>query len=207
MPETLAEELLLLAHDIRGRCRLDPVELACGVAGALLSDLYLADRLTLEDGVVTVADETPLSDPVLDRLLADIGSSTGRTPREWVARMRGPEPGEELLARMAERGQVDIVRYRSLGVFAETRYPVRDIIALWAAHQRVVDTLTTDGTPERRTLALGAVVTAAGLGKALLSTSGNWRVQCAQMRAMTVGDWAAEAVHEALTGVRRRASV
>jgi hypothetical protein len=32
VPETLAEELLLLAHDIRGRCRLDPVELACGVA-------------------------------------------------------------------------------------------------------------------------------------------------------------------------------
>ena len=200
VPETLAEELLLLAHDIRGRCRLDPVELACGVAGALLSDLRLADRLTLDGGAVEVADDTPMADPVLDQVLADIAKSGGRTPREWVTRMRGPELGERLLARMAERGQVEVGQYRALGVFAETRYPVRDIVALWEAHQRVVDAVTTEPAPASRTLALGAIVTAAGLGKALLSTSGNWRTLRTRMRTMTKGDWAAEAVHDALAG-------
>jgi hypothetical protein len=164
-------------------------------------------RLTLENGVVTVADGTPHPDLVLDQVLADVNSSTGRGPREWVTRMRGPELGELLLTRMAERGQVDVGQYRTLGVFAETRYPVRDIVALWEAHQRVVDAVTTDPAPKPRTLALGAIVTAAGLGKALLSTSGNWRALRARMRAMTKGDWAAEAVHDALTGERRGASV
>ena len=200
MPETLAEELLLLAHDIRGRCRLAPAELACGVAGALLSDLRLADRLTVDGGAVVVADDTPLADPVLDQVLADVAACGGRTPREWVTRMRGPEMGERLLGRMADRGQVEVCQYRTLGVFAETRYPVRDIVALWKAHQRVVDAVTTDPAPAPSTLALGAIVTAAGLGKALLSTTGNWRALRTRMRTMTKGDWAAEAVHDALTG-------
>ncbi|WP_460351633.1 hypothetical protein [Actinoallomurus acanthiterrae] len=42
MPETMAEELLLLAYDLRGKCRIGPVELDCGVGGAMLSDLRLA---------------------------------------------------------------------------------------------------------------------------------------------------------------------
>jgi hypothetical protein len=104
---------------------------------------------------------------------------------------------------MAERGQVDVDPRRTLGVFSETRYPVRDIVGLWEAQQRVVGAVTTWSGPDPRTLALGALVTAAGLGKALFSTSGNWRTLRARMRAMTADDWAAEAVRDVLAGERR----
>jgi hypothetical protein len=201
--ETLAEELLLLAYDIRGKCRLTPAELDCGVGGALLSDLRLAGRLTVVGDALAVAEDTPVGDPILDGVLADIRAEPGTTPREWVDRLRGPRPGERLLARMAGRGQVEVDLHRTLGVFSETRYPVRDIVGLWEAQHRVVGAVTTRSGADPRTLALGALVTAAGLGKALFSTSGNWRALRARMRAMTADDWAAGAVREVLAGERK----
>jgi hypothetical protein len=204
--ETLAEELLLLAHDIRGKCRIVPAAMDCGVAGALLSELFLAGHLTLDGSVLAAADGAHTGDPILDELLAGIAASS-RTPREWVTRLRGSGLTDRLLARMVESGQVEVDHHRSYGLFAETWYPVRDIVALWEAHQRVVIAATTRVAPDERTLALGAVAEAAGLGKVLFATSGDWRVLCERMREASAGDWSAEAVRRAIGSDRRSASV
>jgi hypothetical protein len=206
VPETLAEELLFLAHDIRGKCRLGPAAMDCGVAGALLSELGLAGRLAV-DGIVMVAvDDTPVGDPILDELLKEVAASP-RTPLEWVTRLCGSGVTERLLTRMAERGEVELDHHRTLGLFGDTWYPVRDIVGLWDAHERVVHTVTTNSAPDERTLALGALVAAAGLGKIIFATSGDWRELCERMRKMTAGDWAAGAVRQAVAAERRSAPV
>jgi hypothetical protein len=204
--ETLVDELLLLAHDIRGKCRIAPTEMDYGVAGALLSELRLAGRLTLDGSVLVAADGPLAGDPILDELRARIAASS-RTPQEWVAHLSGSDLTERLLNRMLERGQIEVDRHRNYGLFAETWYPVRDIVALWEAHQRVVVATTTRVAPDRRTLALGALAEAAGLGKVLFATSGDWRVLCARMRETSSGDWAAEAVRQAVATERRSAPV
>jgi hypothetical protein len=206
VPETLAAELLLLAHDIRGKCRIAPAAIDCGIAGALLSELRLAGRLTLDGSVLVAAAGPPTGDPILDDLLTEI-AATSRTPREWVTRLRGTGLTERLLARLVDSGQVEVDRHRNYGLFAETWYPVRDIVALWEAHQRVVIAATTPAGPDPRTLALGAVATAAGLAKVLFATSGDWRALAARVREKTADDWAADAVHHAVTAERRNATV
>jgi Golgi phosphoprotein 3 (GPP34) len=201
VPETLAEELLLLAYDIRGKCRLGPAELAYGVGGALLSELNLAGLLKVDGTALTAAGDTPTGNPILDGLLEQIETAPRtRTPREWVTRMRATDVQDRLLARMAERGRIEVDRHRA---FAGTRYPVRDIVGLWEAQQRVVAAVTTQATAAPRTLALGALVVATGMGKALFATSGNWRTLRARMREMTRADWPAEAVREAIAAEGR----
>jgi Golgi phosphoprotein 3 (GPP34) len=204
----MAEELLLLAYDLRGKCRIGPVELDCGVGGAMLSDLRLAGRLRLNGTALAVADPEPVGDPVLDGLLSDIAASPrSRTPQEWVTRLRATDHQRRLLARLSDRGQVEVDRHRTLGVFVETRYPVRDIVGLWEAQQRVVAAVTTAAGPaDARTLALGALVAASGLGKAVFATSGNWRILRDRMREMTAGDWVATAVRGALAAEHRSVS-
>ncbi|GAA0323674.1 GPP34 family phosphoprotein [Actinoallomurus spadix] len=202
MPETLAEELLLLAYDLRGKCRIGPVELDCGVGGAMLSELRLAGRLHLDGTVLAVADADPVGDPLLDGLLADVAASPrGRTPQEWVTRLRATDHQRRLLARLADHGQIAVDRHRlhrTLGVLVETRHPVRDIVGLWDAQQRVVAAVTTTAPADARTRALGALVAATGLSKPVFATSGNWRVLRDRMRAMTEDDWIAGAVRRAL---------
>lgn len=205
MSETLAEELLLLAHDIRGKCRIAPAAIDSGVVGALLSELGLSGRVTLDDSVLVTAGAETTGDAVLDELLKTIADSS-RTPLEWVEQLSGTGLTERLLARMVERGQMEIDHHRNYGLFADTWYPVRDIVALWEAHQRVVIAVTTRAAPDLRTLALGGIVTAAGLSKVLFSTAGDWRVLRDRMREMNAGDWAAGAVRDAVAE-RRNATV
>jgi hypothetical protein len=205
VPETIVEDLLLLAHDIRGKCRVTPVALDCGVAGALLSELTLRGRLTVE-GPVVVTDGAPTGDPVLDDLLAEV-AATPRTPREWVGHLRGAGLTRRLLDRMAEDGRVEVDHHRNYGLFAETWYPVRDIVALWDAHQRVVVAATGGPDTDRRTLALGALAEATRLGKVLFATSGDWRILAERVREASAGDWAAGAVRHAVEREGRNAAV
>ena len=206
MAKTLAEELLLLAHDIRGKCRIVPTAMDCGVAGALLAELDLAGHITVDDSVLRATGRPPTGDPILDELLAGIAASS-RTPVEWVIRLRGSDLTERLLARMVDRGEVEVDHHRNYGLFAETWYPVRDIVALWEAHQSVVAAATTRAPLDRRTLSLGALAEAAGLGKVLFATSGDWRALCERMRAASAEDWPAAAVRQAVTTERKSASV
>ena len=198
--------MLLLAHDIRGKCRIAPAAMDCGVAGAVLSELDLAGRVRLDGRVLAIVDGPSTGDPILDDLVTEIAASP-RTSSEWVTGLRGSGLTERLVARMVERGQVEVDHHRSYGLFAETWYPVRDIVALWEAHQRVVDAATKRVTPDRRTLALGALAEAAGLSKVLFATSGDWRVLGERIRAITAGDWTADAVRGAITAEHRSATV
>jgi hypothetical protein len=206
VPETLAEELLLLAHDIRGKCRLGSAAMDCGVAGAMLSELGLAGRLTV-DGITLVAvDDMPVGDPILDELLKEAATAPC-TPLEWVTSLCGSGRTERFLTRMAERGQVEIDAHRTLGVLRDTWYPVRDIVGLWGAHERVVTAVTSPSMPGRRALALGALVAATGLGKVMFAASGDWRELAERMRAMATGDWAAGAVRQAVAAESKSAPV
>lgn len=208
MPSTLAEDLLLLAHDIRGRCRVTPTAMDGGVAGALLSELALRGRLATEGPVVVPGgvDGAACGDAILDELLAEI-AATSRTPSAWVSHLRGSGLTRRLLDRMAEAGKVEIEQHRNYGLFDETWYPVRDIVSLWEAHQRVVLAATNPAAADRRALALGALAEAAGMGKILFATSGDWRALSERVRASSAGDWAAGAVRDVLAADRRSASV
>jgi hypothetical protein len=208
VPETLAAELLLLAYDIRGKCRIGPTAVGYGVVGALLSELALSGRLVVDGEVLvkTNLPDEPTGDPILDELLAEI-AATPRTPKEWVSRLGGSDLTERLLARMLERGQIEIDRHRNYGLFPETWYPVRDIVALWEAHQRVVVAATTSALLDSRTLALGALAEAVGLSKVLFATSGDWRALAERMRESSTEDWSAEAVRHAMASERRSAGV
>lgn len=197
--DTLAEELLLLAYDLRGKRRTGPVELDCGVGGALLADLRLGGLIRLDGAAVVATGTGAHGDAVLDDLLASIATSPRRrTPKEWVTRLRAIGYQERLLARLAERGQVTVDRHRTLGVITDTRYPVRDIVGLWEAQQRVVAAVATGANAGPRTLALAAMVAACGLSKAVFATSGNWRELRARVRDMTGDDRVAGAVRDAL---------
>lgn len=211
MPLTLAEDLLLLAHDIRGRCRITPTAMDGGVAGALLSELALRGRLAAEGPVVVPGgtDGTggaAYGDAILDELLAEI-AATSRTPSAWVSHLRRSGLTRRLLDRMAEGGKVEIEQHRNYGLFDETWYPVRDIVSLWEAHQRVVLAATNPAAADRRALALGALAEATGMGKILFATSGDWRALSERVRASSAGDWAAGAVRDVLAADRRNASV
>jgi hypothetical protein len=83
----LADDLFLAAHDTsRGKSLLSPATLGLGLAAALLAELILWRRMDLRDGLITVVDDRPTTDPattaVLDQLMKE---AQHRRIRDWIA--------------------------------------------------------------------------------------------------------------------------
>lgn len=95
-----ADELLLLPIDDK-RGDLLPVpawSLWCALAGAVLMELALENRIHTDPERVVLLDSTPLDDDLLDPVLAEITRSDASRPaRFWVARFA--EQGEYIIKR------------------------------------------------------------------------------------------------------------
>ncbi|WP_113701377.1 GOLPH3/VPS74 family protein [Nonomuraea lactucae] len=84
----LADDFFLIVWDTTGtgKPRLYVPGIALGLAGALLGELVLEERVTVRGVRLQVADRQPLREYVADRVLADIGNSPQHTEvRTWLA--------------------------------------------------------------------------------------------------------------------------
>ena len=119
-----AEEILLLLLDEeRGDIAsgLSPHSLNIALAGAVLMDLALADRIDTDLEQIIVVDSTPLEDDLLDPTLADIAQEPhGRDAGFWLAHTarRGDEIRDRAFARLVERS---ILEAEAEGLFFLSR--------------------------------------------------------------------------------------
>ena len=130
-----ADELLLLLIDDK-RGDLLPVpewSLSCALAGAVLMDLALENRIDTDPERLVLLDPTPLDDDLLDPALAEIaGSDASRPARFWVARFaeQGDAIRDKTLARLTARGILEVEEGGGVSflpsVSRTRRYPADD---------------------------------------------------------------------------------
>lgn len=106
----LADEFYLIAHqDSTGKPRLPAKPAGHGTAAALLAELYLLDRLTIDEHGVTVTSAAlppdPLTHNVLERVL---GSSAQRAVHDWLA-ILAPTAVQEVADRLTRLGLLEKV--------------------------------------------------------------------------------------------------
>jgi hypothetical protein len=124
---SLAEDLaLLLVDPSTGRAVVGSRALGRGIAGALLLDLALRERLAVDGRGrrirVWVVNPAPSGEPVVDVALVELGRAPMlalRAVEQLSARVRDP-----LFDRLAQRGLAHRVRHRRLGVFPAYRWEV-----------------------------------------------------------------------------------
>lgn len=171
MPE---EILLLLLDDETGR----PVGLPgpagdLALAGAILMELALANRLDTDLDRLLLVDAAPTGDAVLDAVLAQLAAAPGeRTSRRWIQDIaKGAAPlRAAVLDRLVAAGVLRREEDRFLWVFPERRYPKvpgrRDTAEVRA---RLRGLLLEDDIPEPRDALLIGLCRAVGLVPLLLS--------------------------------------
>jgi golgi phosphoprotein 3 len=138
---TFPEELLLLALcDDKGTVAFGSM-LPYALAGGILTELMLARRVEIERKgkreLVTLRDDSPVGDPVLDDALERVGAARRRaTAQSWVSRLASSK-------RLRERVAAGLCR---LGVLEE-----REDRVLLLFRRRVYPTVNPE--PERRLIA------------------------------------------------------
>ena len=175
-----AEELLILVLDeSRGEFApsLPPRSLNLGLAGAVLMDLALEDRIDTDLESLVLVDVTPFGDDILDPTLTEIArDGQSRDTGYWLGRIagRGDQIRRAAMVRLTERG---ILRSEARGLVSlvpsvsrSRRYPTADGQPVEEARLRIMRVLFSEDVPGPRDIALIALANACGVFRTILSS-------------------------------------
>ena len=127
---SVAEEILLLALDDEGDFIHPSVMIfQLSIAGAVLMDLALHERIDTDLDHLVVVDEAPTGDDVMDEVLRTIcRESKVRDAAHWVNAVATDAEAikQRLLARLVDRGILKSVDKKYMWIFGNRRYPMID---------------------------------------------------------------------------------
>ncbi len=164
---SFAEEMLLLALDDQGSIKqLSAVSLDYALAGALLMELAMLDRIDTDVDCLFVVDATPTGDSFLDGVLGEIQNDPGRRPvMHWLDHFakRGAQIQEQVLKRLIERQILKKQDRKILWVFAVRRYPIIDNTEPKEVKTRLRELIQAEEIPDPHDAALVSLANACGL--------------------------------------------
>ncbi len=168
-----AEEiLLLLLRDDDGKfVNVPQSAMDRAIAGAVLMELAMENRIDTDLENLILVDSTPVGDSLLDSTLAQIAEGEQNDARHWVEQItrRAPEIREEALSRLVERGILERQDDRFLWVFRSRRYPLVDGEAEREVKLRIMGVLFSDAVPSPRDVVIICLAHACGIFGELLS--------------------------------------
>ena len=166
------EVILLLLGDEDGRfAHTRSWTLDYALAGGVLMDLAMENRIDTDLQNLILLDFTPTGDTLLDPTLADIASGGQQDIRFWVEHtaQSAATIREEALARLVARGILESRDDRHLWVFRSRRYPAIDGTAEREVKLRIMGVLFSDEIPSPRDVMIIALAEACGIFSDLLS--------------------------------------
>jgi hypothetical protein len=201
MALNLVDELVLLVYDDAGSLAVSGQRVDYGLAGALLTELMLAERVAVPEQRVVVTDPTPTGDPLVDRALARIAADRGgRKPQDWVDPLSNGLR-EQALDRLVQAGLFRREQDRVLWVFPRTRYPSAtgtEPLPEGETRRRLLAAVDGTGAVDPRTAALCALVQALGIERLAVPDRPQRQVQ-QRFAAIVAASWPAAAVRAAIT--------
>ena len=159
----LTEELILLMLDeSSGYLEMVPGwDFSCVMAGAVIADLALEDRIDTDLQSLYLLDATPTGDGLLDPTLQEISKSEDRSDMQfWVERntSRAEEIVTLTLQRLVDKG---VLEYESGGFWTLSRsvsrsgtYPSADGAIRKEAKARILNVVLNDDIPDPRDVIL-----------------------------------------------------
>ena len=167
------ETILLLLNDGDGRfARVPKWSLDYALAGGVLMDLALENRIDTDLEGLILIDDTPTGDALLDPTLADIAAGKERTTNFWLEHTADSADSirEQALNRLIEQGILEVQDDRFLWVFRSRRYPSIDGTAEREVKLRIMGVLFSDEIPSPRDVVIICLADACGIFRGLLSS-------------------------------------
>ncbi len=166
------EILLLLLRDEDGRFISVPTwSIDYALAGAVLMDLALENRIDTDLENLILLDATPVGDGTLDPILADIAERGSNRTRFWVEQVSHSAATirEAALASLIEKGILEQQDDRFLWVFRSRRYPSIDNTVEREVKLRILNVLFSDEIPDPRDQMIICLADACGIFSHMLS--------------------------------------
>lgn len=169
-----AEEIMLLLLDDEGKrfLKVPDASLRYALAGGVLMDLAMEDRIDTDLDRLILVDRTPVGDDILDPVLADIAAADAtHDARYWVeqAASGAYSTREAAMERLVARGILERREDRFLWMFRSRRYPLIDGEVELEVKLRIMEVLFADVVPTPRDVVIICLADACGIFTELLS--------------------------------------
>jgi Golgi phosphoprotein 3 len=204
---TFAEELLLLSHDEKTGHFYDMNDAMPALAGAVLMELAIRDRIDTDLHKLMLVDSTPTGEPVLDGILAQMAAQPGSySTDDWVDFLKhnGQEIHDAALARLVERGILRREDGRVLWVFGTRRYPMIENEEQQEVKLRIARLLMSDEIPDARDIVIIGLAESCGLLEHIFSKE-ELRNSQARIDQIVKLDLIGQAVRAAIEHLREQA--
>lgn len=133
----LYQDLFLMSHHESGKPLIHRPSMALGLAGAVLVELALSDRVTIVQGRATVTDRTRTGDPIIDGLATLIlRDRANRDVTYWIKKV-ADDVYDRTRHQLVASGVLVPVTSRLLGMLPYTRYQLADLASVVRASARV----------------------------------------------------------------------
>ena len=166
------EIILLLLRDDDGRfVHIPSWSLEYAIAGGVLMDLAMENRIDTDLENLILIDATPVGESLLDPTLAEIAAGELHDTRYWVEHTskKASVIREEALSRLVDLGILERQDDRFLWVFRSRRYPVIDGRAEREVKLRLTGVLFSDEIPDPRDVMLICLADACGIFREMFS--------------------------------------
>lgn len=173
---TLAEDIvLILLDDDSGRlASVDLMTLNYSMAGAVLMELALRNKIDTDLDKLVVADNKPcgvkLLDHYLDLIAREIDDTNNNT-KYWLTELSnyGDEILDTALERLVEKKILKLEEKKILWVFGARRYPMVDHSQEKEVKRRLIDLLMSDEIPSPKDVVLVCLIDTCSLFNTILS--------------------------------------
>ena len=157
MKLTVSEQLLLLAlKDEKGTVvSKASMALDFGLAGALLLEMTVDERIDIQDGKLAVQNSTPSGDPLHDEVLSVLTAKAGklRPMKYWVPRLASKmrKLRHKIADRLVLSGVLCREKKRILGIFPSVRYPTANPLPELEVREHLKRTVLESTSPSMET--------------------------------------------------------
>jgi Golgi phosphoprotein 3 len=171
---TLAEDIvLLLLDDESGKLEsIDLMTLNYAMAGAILMDLALRNKIDTDLEKLIVADPTPTGIELLDTYLSKISSANGESnTRYWLTELSnyGEQIVDSATSMLVEKKILKMEEKKILWVIGTRVYPMIDDKEEKEVKKRIIDLLMSDEIPTPQDVVLVSLIDTCSLFSTILS--------------------------------------
>ncbi|MDD3051221.1 MAG: GPP34 family phosphoprotein [Candidatus Cloacimonetes bacterium] len=165
---SFAEELLLLTlDDDKGCfCHISPITIDFALAGAILMDLALMEKIDTDIDNLTITDDSPTGDEIFDTIITLIKESEEpKNALYWIREIKNRcvNLKDVLIERLVTKGILKKEENKFLWVFKQRRYPIINNREKKEVKTRIRELILSDEIPDPKDVVICSLISACNL--------------------------------------------
>jgi Golgi phosphoprotein 3 len=168
MKLNLIEEFLLIAlDDERGQFVIDSTHLHFGLAGAILLEMALREKIDISGETLKLIHDEYEVEMVINKVIDQIKSKPGKKVKDWIEILakQADELKQDTLFRLQNKGILRKEEHKILWVIPNNKYPTSDITPENKVRQRLSDVMLRGAKSEAHDIMLLSLIDVSDLTK------------------------------------------